>query len=374
MIDIILTLLALLIVFFQLFLFYRNRKLSPPSYQIAVIGFPRTGKTSLLTVWFHQLFFKRKRRDVLVVPRGSSTIEKINGDYADLSVGKQIGPTTDQDLFAYRCDMERGKWFKQRYKIAIGDFPGEDSEKFAQEFGNKFHKTPYFKWMMDADAFIIIFDVACLLQDKEVMKKNVADFKAAIISAWQHVAEHHYEGKMNLKDKPVILVFTKSDLFAFIDEPIDEPMVVVDVVSKNVQQSGKIQQSGTDEIPEVCNKIDAVSKNVQQWGFDEIPEVCKMDNKKLENGMKLAKEQLADLIRYFELESNQFSIVFASAFGESDDSDKNERLGMKELTEKILPEESPLLSAFLKRLNQLSSKLSEFFGQHHEKHKKKGKI
>ena len=320
MLDIILLLLLSLIVFLQIFLFYRNSGLSPPSYRIAVIGFPKVGKTTLITILFRQLLNGERREHVFIMPRGSSTIDKINDDYAKLDMNKKLAPTTDQDLFAYRFDMERGKWFKQRYKIEIGDFPGEDSEQFAKDYDNKFHKTPYFKWMMEADAFMIIFDIADLLQNEKIAKKNKTDFDSAIRSAWQHVAEYHSEGKRNLKDKPVVLVFAKSDLFNL----LDETMVLGDVVSKKVQQ----------------------------WGFYEIPDVREMDNEKLKNGKKLAKEQFADLINYFNSESNQFNIVFASAFSGAGDSNKNKRLGMKELTEKILPAESSLLSALLKLVKQ----------------------
>ena len=314
MIDIILLLLLPLIAFLQIFLFYRSRQLSIPSYRIAVIGFPRAGKTTLITVFFRQLLNRERREHVSIVPRGSSTIEKTNDDYAKLDRREKLGKTTDQELFAYRCNMEIGKWLKQRYKIEIGDFPGEDSEEFAKHFNNKFHKTPYFKWMMEADAFMILFDIAGLLQNETIAKKNKIDFESAIRIAWQNVAQYHYESKRNLKNKPVVLVFAKSDLFNF----LDKEMLLAD----------------------------AISKKVQQWGFDEIPDVCEMDNEKLKNSMKQVEELFEDFIDYFNYESNQFNIVFASAFSWPGDSDKNERLGMKKLIEKILPAESSLLSVF----------------------------
>jgi len=308
MLDIILLLLLLFIVFFQFFLFYRSRQLSIPSYRIAVIGFPRSGKTTLITVLLRHILNQERRDNVSIVLRGSSTIDKFNDDYARLERCEPLGSTTDttdKGLFTYRFDMEKGRWFKQRYKIDVGDLSGEDSEKFSKDFNNMFYRTHYFKWVMEADAFMIVFDIASLLQDEKTANLSVIDFTNAIKSAWQHLAESHYEDKKNLKNKPVVLVFAKFDLFGILDKTI---------------------VSG-----------DVVSKKVRQLGFDEIPETAEIEGDKLQGGMTRTIRHFSELIRYFENESNQFSIVFASSFSLSGDSDKSERLGMKELTDKILP-------------------------------------
>ncbi len=47
-----------------------------------------------------------------------------------LELGKKLHSTTDQDIFIYRFDVEIGKWPRQLYKFEIGDYPGQDSEKF----------------------------------------------------------------------------------------------------------------------------------------------------------------------------------------------------------------------------------------------------
>jgi len=120
-----------------------------------------------------------------------------------------VGPTTDQDLFAYRTDIIRGKFFKQRYKVEIGDFPGEDSKKLTEQFGDWFHETPYFKWAIEADAFVFIIDIAEILND-ESAKQYAARIAQAIRAAWQRLSEYHLEGNKNRRQKHVLVVFTKT--------------------------------------------------------------------------------------------------------------------------------------------------------------------
>jgi len=119
---------------------------------------------------------------------------------AKLELGKTLGPTTDQDLFAYRIDIIRGKIFKQRYKVEIGDFPGEDSQKLTEQFGDWFHETPYFKWAMEADAFVFIIDVAEIFNEDSA-KQYAARIAQAIRAAWQRLSEYHLEGNKNRRQK-----------------------------------------------------------------------------------------------------------------------------------------------------------------------------
>ena len=95
----------------------------PRAYSIAVIGYPKSGKTFLITAVFGELFSGRLF-DIKTVPRGQETIERINRDLEALAIGRSLGPTTDQDLFAYRADITRGhSLFVRKYKVEIGDFP-----------------------------------------------------------------------------------------------------------------------------------------------------------------------------------------------------------------------------------------------------------
>ncbi|MDM8569266.1 GTPase domain-containing protein [Thiotrichales bacterium HSG1] len=279
------------------YFFSLNGKL-PRAYSIAIIGFPKSGKTTLITTIFGELF-TNKILNISTIPRGLETIERINSDLSRLEIGKTLGPTTDQDLFAYRIDVIRGKFFKQRYKVEIGDFPGEDTEKFTERFGDWFHETPYFKWAMEADAFIFVVDIADIL-DEQLVKQNVAKTSQAIRAAWQRLGEYHLEGNKNLKQKSVLLVFTKSDLFGITPNAIQES---------------------------------AVLKQISQLGFEEIPEAKEIDSEKLQEGIVYTEKLFANLISYLKKESNQFNCIFVSCFSYSND----QKLGINELIEKILP-------------------------------------
>lgn len=79
----------------------------PRAYSIAVIGYPRSGKTFLITAIFGELFSERLS-ELKTIPRGKETIERINRDLENLEIGRSLGPTTDQDRFAYRTDVEKG--------------------------------------------------------------------------------------------------------------------------------------------------------------------------------------------------------------------------------------------------------------------------
>ncbi|EDN68723.1 hypothetical protein BGP_3004 [Beggiatoa sp. PS] len=270
----------------------------PRAYSIAIIGFPKSGKTTLITTLFGELFTNRVL-NISTIPRGLATIERINADLAKLELGEAIGPTTDQDLFAYRTDMIRGKIFKQRYKVEIGDFPGEDSQKFTEQFGDWFHETPYFKWAMEADAFIFIIDVAELLNENSA-KQYVARITQSIRAAWQRLGEYHLEGNKNLRQKPVLLVFTKSDLFGITPHAVQE---------------------------------DAVLKKISQLGFTEVPEAGEIAPEKLQQGKNHTEQLFSHLMSYLKNQSNQFDYLFVSCFSYHN----NRKLGINELIEKILP-------------------------------------
>lgn len=192
-----------------LLLFQRLKQTMPIAYNVAVVGFPRSGKTVLITSIFGQIFLDRFLSKKVIL-RTKATIERVNRDLEQLELGKALGPTSDQDLFAYRADIKRGGFPLQRtYKVEIGDFPGEDTEEFSEKQSRWLHETAYFKWVMEADSFLFIIDLAHALADE-----NPSEYKAkmtkAIRAAWQHLVEYHVEGKKDLKKKPVLLVFTKT--------------------------------------------------------------------------------------------------------------------------------------------------------------------
>ena len=280
-----------------------NNKL-PTAHSIATIGFPKSGKTTLITSLFGELFANRLR--IQAIPRGLETIERVSNDIAKLELGKSVGATTDKDVFAYRIDVIRGKFFKSRYKVEIGDFPGEDSQQFTKEFGHWFHHTPYFKWAMEADAFMFVVDLApALVPTKEygTPREYVAKMTQAIRAAWQRLNEYHYEGQQQLSKKSVVLVFTKSDLFGITSEVTD---------------------------------LDAVTQEILKLGFDTIPTPNEIDAAKFKNGQEMILKMFADLISYMKNQDSRFQTIFVGCFS-FEPGQRQQRLGIKKLLDAILP-------------------------------------
>jgi GTPase SAR1 family protein len=255
-----------------------GRKL-PVSHRVAIIGFPRTGKTSLITALF-EYYFRRGARGVAIAPRGEETIERINDNIARLQTRREILPTTDQDVFAYRADVLSAR----RYKLEIGDFPGEDTIKFAEQYGGWLHSTPYFKWAVSADAFIFVIDFGVLL--KPSPEEEVARHERAFRAAWQRLREQHLDGTADLSAKSVTLVFTKVDLLA--------------------------RQLYSDHVGDV--------------------EVL-IHQHVLDRANAIAHRYFSNLIEYFSSESIRFDIVYTCVFTGL----KGERQGVPELAMKILP-------------------------------------
>lgn len=191
LLGIITEILGLVIIGFAITRFVNRARNIVIPYNIAVIGLPRSGKTTLITSMFQMIFYNRflSRR---VVPRGTETIDRINRDAETIRMGRSLGPTAEQDIFAYRADLTKNRFgvFKNTYQISIGDFAGEYSLKMAEVSGDDksnqwLHQTSFFKWIMEADAYIFVFDIAAYKRDgEEYLARIEGDFR----SAWQHLA------------------------------------------------------------------------------------------------------------------------------------------------------------------------------------------
>lgn len=276
---------AIISVYFSLI----ARKKLPIAHNIAVIGFPKSGKTTLITSLFAEIF-SRRIPSISITPRGEETINRVNDDIARLESGETLGATTDQDIFAYRAEMVTGgSIFSRRYKIEIGDFPGEDSEELSSKDIQWLHDLPYFKWVLNADAFIFVID-----SEKVINNKNSKVYRSQLISsfraAWHKLKDHHYDGVSKLRHKPIVLAFTKSDLL-------------------------------TKEL------TDSLNNNVGQHNLDSSTEENKTTSPLL--------EEYSDLIEFFKSETTRFNVVFSSSFAK--DPSSGVRIGSKKLLRGILP-------------------------------------
>ncbi len=229
----------------------------------------------LITALFAEIF-SRKIKNLAITPRGEETINRINGDIARLERGDELGATTDQDLFAYRADMIIGSsLFSTRYKIEIGDFPGEDSKELSSKDIQWLHDLPYFKWVLSADAFIFVVDSEKII-DEEVSKIVYrSQLTSSFRATWQRFKDHHYDGAKELHDKPIVLVFSKCDLLYDFSE----------------------------------------SNGSEKDGFAAVK------NRLL--------NEYSDLIAYLKSETEKFNVVFSSSFKK--DSITGVRMGVPEL-------------------------------------------
>jgi hypothetical protein len=265
----------------------------PTSHRVAIIGFPQAGKTTLITAIFEYLF-RRGAKGGLVIPRGDETIKRINDNLRQLELRQPIKPTTDQDVFAFRAEVvARPGRFGRRYKLEVGDFPGEDSVAFTERFGDWLHDSPYFQWASSADAFVFLINVGDVLIDQS--GEYVARQKSAFRAAWQRLQEHHLDGKTNLSAKPLLLVFSKADLLLW----------------KTAEPS----------------KIAALASGVL------VPERRTVSEEEIRRAARDVIGQFDDLIKYFERESRQCHVILTSAFYLV----RDERLGVPDLSRKVLP-------------------------------------
>lgn len=274
---------------------------NPRAYSIGVLGFPQSGKTTLITTLFSALF-ARKRKNISINPRGQETINRVNDDIAKLNMGKSIGPTTDQDLFAYRANIIFKDFiFKRYYKIEIGDFPGEDSKLFEEKYGNRLHETPYFKWFIEADVFLFIIDIGEYIKPKK-RKEYIELISKAMRAAWQTLLEYHTDGRKAIHRKKLILLFTKSDLLG---------------------------------LNKLIKNEDELITNIIKLGFSEnVRKEEKIDLDEFEKNKNLVLNDFSELIKYLKGEDINFKYIFVSCFG----LDKNDcKFGIMELLESILP-------------------------------------
>lgn len=302
---ILLIIILILVLISTLILIYKilQRKL-PIAYSIGVIGYPNSGKTTLITSLFDELFARTISSISNIIPRGDETRNRINKDIEKLKLGKALGSTIDQDLFAYRAYLEMGNYiFKKSYKFEIGDFPGNDSKVFFEKYGDNLHETPFFKWVMEADAFIFIIDLAEFINPFN-QKEYIIKMNKAITIAWQKILEYHYESKKKIKTKTLVLAFTKTDLLGLSDKIKDK------------------------------NKLET---QILKFGFNKenTPPRKKIDLNKYVEFEKIVEKKFSVIINFLKKESKCFDLNFTSCFAYF--NEENKSVGITELLKIILP-------------------------------------
>ena len=227
--------------------------------------------------------FRRGIRGASILPRGDETISRVNSNMEALELGRPISPTRDQDVFAYRAEVKLRTFLGAlRYKLEIGDFPGEDTVAFAEQYGDWLHRTNYFEWAISADAFVFVIDAGAVYEDSS--GEYVARQKSALRAVWQRLQEHHLEGRSDLRRKPLILAFAKADLLL---QRVDSRSYVPE--------------------PELIVAIDRAKERMMY--------------------------RFADLIDYLRRESDRFEVILTSVICNID----GERLGVPTIAKHLMP-------------------------------------
>lgn len=185
------------------------------AYNIAIIGLPRSGKTTFITSLFGAIMHgKIKMNDYNVVLKGNATIEMVNENLSLLDKGVAIGATTDQTIFSYRVNLEEkySSFFRSQkaYNVEIGDFQGEMTRDLI-DLNTKMwrHDSDFFNWVKDADAFVFIVDLAQYLKND---KEYIADISKSFRSAWQKILELNSMQVHKMQGKPIQIIFNKADV------------------------------------------------------------------------------------------------------------------------------------------------------------------
>jgi GTPase SAR1 family protein len=284
------------LVFFYVYYLLDLRNTASP-YVIAIVGFPKSGKTTLIISLFGEVFAGKMATINKLTPHGKSTIERVNEGLALLRQKKALGPTGDQTRFGFRGDLELGRAFnRKKYKIEFGDFPGEDTIKYLNDHGPWLHNTEFFSWVMESDAMIFVIDLGRYLENYP-SEKFIADTTSAFRAALQTYLDAPSDNSKR-NSHPLVLAFSKSDLLT------------------------------RDEIN--VNNI----ANIAEEGFrDYLPSTITIDNHRLDFWEKQVVHDFADLINYLDEEMVYFRFVFTSCLGTQD----GRLLGFEELIAGLFP-------------------------------------
>ncbi|GAA6179777.1 hypothetical protein NBRC116594_12150 [Shimia sp. NS0008-38b] len=193
-------------------IFTRGIKLS---LRVAVIGLPRAGKTSLITVVFDAIMSGKLAKFATV--RGGQTVDRVTRYMTAMSKGINLGPTDDKDVFAYRYGVSQRRFglIPLKYDVEIADFPGEYSKDLSenlldQQLPTGLYKKEFFSWVLQADRYIFVIDAETFLKSEASDRSAYVSmidvlFKNAVL----HLKNELLDEKVY--NRRALVVFTKCD-------------------------------------------------------------------------------------------------------------------------------------------------------------------
>jgi len=284
---------SILTILFGIYLLF-SYKPPPIPHDIAIIGFPKSGKTTLITSLFGEIFSQKP----------------------------------------YRTTITTGsRFFKRSYKMQIGDFPGEDSQEYAENMAPSLNNLDFFRWVSEANGMVFVIDVAHILQPHETRRNYAAEITKDFRSTWQNLLDYNFNSENPLRKRPVVLAFTKSDLFNLLNPTyIDSNGTVDDEIS--LFDTLMPIKNAENILPD-ADETTLILAKVAQLGFsDTIPPIQQIEPDRLAAGEHLCLNAFKSLIDYLRAEADQFNIVFVSSFGTVD---QQSRLGFRDLIKYMLP-------------------------------------
>jgi len=304
LIQTLLTLLAIVpVLALLIYIFIMRIYQIPRSYNVALVGFPQSGKTTLIISLFGEAF--ARNLPIRMMPRGSRTIELVNESLEMLRRGEALGPTKDQDRFAFRADVTLKRFpLPATYKVEFGDFPGKSSEDYSEKYGDWLHTTEFFKWVADSDAIIFVVDIGKYLSNKQLRMNYISRITKAFRAAWQHYLDVNDHRTREVRRHPIVIAFNKADLIQRVPKAVDFDLMDPDTNMKIIEN------------------------RIAKLGFgDKVPPIVEIDPVIIDRSREKVEEDFAELINYFRAEAPNTRVIFTSSFALL----KNRRFGIKEL-------------------------------------------
>ena len=321
------SILSTLIAIFTIFVSVVLSKKYPKAFNVALIGFPKTGKTTLLTVLLSEIQIK-KIRNCHATIKGEATIEKLHDNMKKLRNGIPVGTTTDETKFAYRTNITIGNNFLNRreYKVEFGDFPGESSSEFSTK-SSWLKDTNFFNWAVEADAYLFAIDISICFIPDNYFPYTFNDIITGYISAWQHIIDNRTDDVRKIRRNPLVLVFTKSDIVypTFVKHNISglferNRKERIEKIQNSNYFNDILEFSGVTDRPFIPTNPSGSSNPFFEEYMEELRLVVESDFK--------------DLISYFKHENKNTKLIFSSAFLSDENSSK---LGFNSLFSNIIP-------------------------------------
>ena len=306
----------------------------PKAFNVAIIGFSKTGKTTLLTVLINEILIG-KFKNLRVMLKGDSTIVKVQENMKKLRDGIPVGATTDETKFAYRTNITVGKTFLNRrnYKVEFGDFPGERSSEFSKPTSSWLKNTEFFNWAIEADAYIFAIDVSICFIPEAYFPYSLNDVCMHYRTAWMQITDNRINEIKKLRRSPLLLVFTKSDIFystyknnpnSFDNELFNKSRIArINYIQENNLFDNLLKYSGMTEQPVIPTNL-----------MEEL----KVDFDRLYMNLlrTIVESDFNELISFFLSENKNTKLVFTSAFLNEENSSK---LGFKNILSHLIPSE-----------------------------------